>query len=237
MTIDTSLNSSDVSRVSLVLVAKEPIPGHVKTRLASKLSAPTAAYVHESLLQHMRRTCEQLAAQSKDIDLVLLFDPPDSPVAWNDWNIWRRMPQADGDLGRRLECARNALANRCCDGYVFIGADAPELTGDHLAWAMDEVRQSRYAMIPAYDGGYVLIGIPSPNDSLFGGISWSTSLVADQTRQAAAKCGLVISELPALHDIDTHQDIIALLDRLVTDNTASAIALHRQLTGIIATSR
>jgi rSAM/selenodomain-associated transferase 1 len=234
MIADMPLNSCDASRVSLVLVAKQPIPGRVKTRLTPELSAQSAAYVHKSLLRHTRRTCEQLAAKSRFIDLVLLFDPPGSPAVWNDWTLWRRMPQTDGDLGRRLESARSALANQYCAGCVFIGADAPELSGHHLIWASQEVRRSRYAMIPAHDGGYVLLGIPAGTVSLFQSVSWGTSQVAHQTRQMATRQGAAISELPALHDIDTYADLTGLLERLATNTRdGTAAALRQKLTEIV----
>lgn len=234
MTAGTPLKARDTSRVSLVLVAKQPIPGHAKTRLTPKLSAHAAARVHQLLLRHMRRTCEQLAAKFGFIDLVLLFDPPDRPAAWSDWTLWRRMPQACGALGRRLESARIALANRGCAGCVFIGADAPELTVNHLDWAAQEVRRSRYAMIPARDGGYVLLGIPTGRASLFQDVSWGTSQVAHQTRQMAARQGAAISELPTLHDIDTYADLTGLLERLAANTPDAAAAALRQKLAEIA---
>jgi rSAM/selenodomain-associated transferase 1 len=233
MTAARPLNAGDTSHVSLVLVAKQPIPGHVKTRLIPKLSAHAAARVHQLLLRHTRRTCEQLAAKFRFIDLVLLFDPPDRPAAWSGWTLWRRMPQACGALGRRLESARIALANSCCAGCVFIGADAPELTVSHLIWAAQEVRRSRYAMIPARDGGYVLLGIPTGQASLFQDVLWGTSQVAHQTRQIAARQSAAISELPTLHDIDTYADLTGLLERLAANAPdGSAAALRQELAEI-----
>lgn len=216
-------------RVALVLVAKQPVAGRVKTRLTPAFSAPAAAAIYETFLSHVRSTCEQLSAALGTIDLVLLYDPPESADTWNLWTQWCRIPQSAGDLGQRLESGLKKINGEALTGCIFIGADAPELTYDHLAWAVDQVRASRYAMIPAYDGGYVLIGIPDGRAPLFQGISWSTPHVARQTRRAAGRQGVVISERPALHDIDTPEDLADLLQRLGTCQCAAASALRRQL--------
>ena len=230
MTDHTSPNVSASQRVALVLVAKWPTPGRVKTRLAASLSTPAATAVYRLLLQYARNTCEKAAAELMCLDLILLFDPPEMAGVWNSWIPWRRIPQGPGDLGARLEALRQLLAKESGLGCIFIGADAPDLTTNHLAWAVGEIRLSRYAMIPACDGGYVLFGIPAGQVSLFQGIAWGTSRVAQQTRCAALRHNTVISELPALHDIDTYDDLIFLIQRLTAiTNIGPPDALRRKL--------
>ena len=166
------------------------------------------------LLHHARYTYETLSVEFACLDLILFFDPPETADAWSDWNQWRRIPQTAGDFGQRLEDAFQRLTAERYAGCIFVGTDAPELSRNDVAWAVQEIYQSCYAMIPAMDGGYVLLGIPAGKVSLFQGIAWGTSRVARQTRIAALRHGMVISELPALHDIDRYDDLIALIHRL-----------------------
>lgn len=211
----SSHNPSQSPHVALVLVAKQAIAGHVKTRLAADgLSLQTAAAVHEVFLHHMRDLCESLAALPCGIDLVLLFDPPNNIDAWKNWKPWLKIPQSRGHLGCRLESAWQTLSRAPLAGAIFIGADVPELTADHIIWARDQLREFRHAMIPAHDGGYVLIGIPAGGVSLFQDIAWGTPQVAAQTRWNAAQSESVLSELPPLHDVDTREDLTALQHRL-----------------------
>ena len=215
MSCITSHNPSHSPHVALVLVAKQAIAGHVKTRLAADgLSLQTAAAVHEVFLHHMRDLCESLAALPCGIDLMLLFDPPNNIDAWKNWKPWLKIPQSRGHLGCRLESAWQTLSRAPLAGAIFIGADVPELTAEHIIWARDQLREFRHAMIPAHDGGYVLIGIPAGGVSLFQDIAWGTPQVADQTRWNAAQSESVLSELPPLHDVDTREDLTALQHRL-----------------------
>ena len=188
------------------------------------------------MLHHIRATCEKACDTVNRMELVLLFDPPETARAWDSWTRWRLMPQAQGNLGRRLATCWEALMRASGVGCVFIGADAPEITVQHLSWAAHEIRHSRYAMIPSLDGGYVLLGIPAGGVALFDGISWGTSQVAGQTRRAAAGHGAMLSELPAVHDIDTFADLAALPARLHATQAAADAELCRRLTGIMGPS-
>jgi rSAM/selenodomain-associated transferase 1 len=226
-------HGSPAKYIALILVAKCPTPGRVKTRMIPRLSASAAARVHELFLQQVRRTCEQLAVQSELIDLVLLFDPPDQPAAWSDWVQWRRLPQEPGDLGRRMDAALHALAGPASAGYIFIGADAPELTAHQILWAVQQISNARYVMIPAHDGGYVLLGVPAGWKSLFHGIAWGTPQVAIQTRSLAAAHGASIDELPPIHDIDTVEDLMSLLARLARDPQDASTSILFQNLGLI----
>ncbi|MGC8559845.1 MAG: TIGR04282 family arsenosugar biosynthesis glycosyltransferase [Phycisphaerae bacterium] len=225
---------SAVAPVAVVLVAKAPIPGSVKTRLTSHISAQAAAEIHAAFLDHVRRTAEQWASETVGIELVLLFAPPEDISPWDGWNHWRKLPQRGGDLGHRMEDARHRVSTPSHAGCIFIGADVPELTPDHLAWAAAEVNRGRYAMIPAHDGGYVLIGVPRFKKSLFDGIAWGTAEVASQTRRAAAQHDETISELPPMHDIDTCADLTALLNRLAASPESRALSLQRRLAELIS---
>ncbi len=233
MSTDPLNPHSAVATVAVVLVAKAPIPGSVKTRLTSHITAQRAAEIHAAFLDHVRGMVEQWAAETVGIELVLLFAPPEYISPWEGWDHWRKLPQSGGDLGHRMEDARHRLSSPSHAGCIFIGADAPELMPNQLAWAAAEVNGGRYAMIPARDGGYVLIGVPQFKNTLFKGIAWGTPAVAAQTREAAAEHHDAISELPPMHDIDTFADLTALLNRLSASPEPLALSLWRRLVELI----
>lgn len=223
----------DEQSVALVLVAKQAVPGRVKTRLLPHVSANVAAAIFNLFLQRARHLCERAASDNHYIQLVLLFDPPNSIDAWSSWTRWIKLAQPDGDLGDRLRSAQAILTKNHTEGCVFLGADAPELTTDHLLWAAGEVRQSQCAMIPSYDGGYVLIGLPRGGQVLLDDIAWSTSQVAAQSRQAAAHNGIALVELPPVPDIDHHDDLIQLIGRLRNSSSHVDRLLVEELTGVL----
>jgi glycosyltransferase A (GT-A) superfamily protein (DUF2064 family) len=133
-----------------------------------------------------------------------------------------------------MDAAFHALAGSDSAGCVFMGADAPELTAHQILWAVQQISNARYAMIPAHDGGYVLFGLPTGEPTLLHGISWGTPQVAIQTRSLAATHGASIYELPPIHDIDTVEDLMSLLTRLASDpQHPSASVLLRNLAPIL----
>lgn len=222
-------SNADVGRVALILVAKEAVAGRVKTRLTPRLSALDAARVYGSFLQHARRVCERTADGASQVELVLLFAPSESIESWRSWTRWLKIAQRAGDLGNRLKQAQVTLTETHVRGCVFLGADAPELTTDHLLWAVREVRNGHCTMIPSHDGGYVLIGIPTGGPALFDGISWSTAMVASQTRAAATRQGMDIKEQPPIADIDHPDDLAALIVRLQNSSSPADLKLGKEL--------
>jgi rSAM/selenodomain-associated transferase 1 len=220
---------ADAGRIALILVAKEAVAGRVKTRLTPQLSAQNAAQVYRVFLKHVRRVCEQTANRDQHLQLVLLFDPPHSIESWHAWSRWLKVAQSAGDLGDRLRQGQNTLAETHAGGCLFLGADAPELTTDQLLWAAREVRRGYCIMIPSNDGGYVVIGMPTGGPALFDGITWSTAMVAAQTREAATRQGAEMKELPPVADIDHPDDLANLLARLQKSSSSADITLRREL--------
>jgi hypothetical protein len=118
-------------------------------------------------------------------------------------------PQPEGDLGTRMFAAVVA-----CNGPVLvIRADCPALTDVHFRGAANALREGTdVILIPAEDGGYVLIGTRSAQPALFTGIPCGSKAVLAETHARIIEHRLVLAELPALWDIDTESDL-ARLDR------------------------
>ncbi len=191
------------SPVSIAILAKAPIPGHAKTRLIPAIGAHAAAVLQERLTE--RAVATALAA---NVGPVTLWCTPDSTHS-TFVNLVTRMritlkPQPEGDLGARMLAATAARSGP----VLVIGTDCPALTEIHLRGAANALCEGNdVILIPAEDGGYVLIGTRTAQPTLFSGIAWGTSTVLAETRARIIAQRLVLAERPPLWDIDTENDL------------------------------
>ena len=112
--------------------------------------------------------------------------------------------QNRGDLGARMLAAVAATAT----STIVIGTDCPALTPDHLRTAADILRGGTDAVIiPAEDGGYVLIGLRAPAPALFSNMPWSTPTVMKETRRRLRDLRLTWREPLTLWDLDLPNDL------------------------------
>ena len=192
--------------VAIAILAKAPLPGLAKTRLAPVLGADGAANLQARFIAHTVAT-----AQSAALGPVTLWVAPDPhhPV----FQAIAAPPgvalaaQPEGDLGARMMAAVEAARGP----VIVVGTDCPALTPEHLrAAARSLVDGIDVVIIPVDDGGYGLIGMQRPQPALFEGMSWSTSSVMAETRRRLSRLGLSWREPARLWDIDRPAD----LDRL-----------------------
>jgi len=193
----------------LIVFAKAPVPGHVKTRLIPALGAAGAADLAARLLDHA-----VTAGIAAAFDVIELCTAPDAShpafagLAAQHPSLQVTV-QGDGDLGARMD---RALARRLasCDGVLLIGTDAPALDAAMLRAAAQALRTHDAVFVPAHDGGYALVGLTSPQPQLFASMTWSTSSVMAETRARARHANLRWAELPAVADIDEPADLAHL---------------------------
>jgi len=190
--------------VGIAILAKAPLPGLVKTRLVPTLGPEGAARLQSALVV---RTVETACrARTGPVTLWTSLQPDHeifiALAARFDLRLAR---QDDGDLGARMLAAIGAGPT------LVIGNDCPPLTPDHLREAAAALRDGNDAVIiPAEDGGYVLIGLRAPQPALFRAMRWSVPTVLAQTRRRLARCGLRVRELAGLWDVDVPQDLSRL---------------------------
>lgn len=192
----------------LLVFAKAPVAGRVKTRLASAIGASRATAVYRVL---GRRVLTQVAGGPYRI--VVCYDPPDAAQAVRVWLGGRAgvrlelEPQASGDLGRRLEAGFAAAFGRGAAAVVAVGTDTPGVDRAVVARAFECLQRCDAVVGPALDGGYYLIGLARPAPALFRGVPWSTERVLAVTRERARALRLVVEELDPLADVDTPDDL------------------------------
>ena len=194
------------SPVSIAILAKAPIPGYANTRLIPAIGAHAAAALQERLTD--RAVATALAAK---VGPVTVWCTPDAThstfvrLAIRERITLRVQPQ--GDLGARM-LAATAAGN---GPVLVIGTDCPALTELHLRGAASALREGNdIIIIPAEDGGYVLIGTRTAQPTLFSGIAWGTKSVLAETRARIVERLLVLTERPPLWDVDTEDDLARL---------------------------
>ena len=191
------------SRVSVAILTKAPVPGLVKTRLIPAIGAHAAAILQERLTERA-----VLTALAADVGPVTLWCAPDAThPTFLDLVAKRRItlrPQPAGDLGARMLAASGAENGP----VLIIGSDCPALADKHLREASLALRSgSDVVLVPADDGGYVLVGTRTVQPALFAGINWGTETVLSETRARIREQHLVSTEQPPLWDVDTENDL------------------------------
>jgi rSAM/selenodomain-associated transferase 1 len=184
----------------VILFAKSPRLHRVKTRLASLLTAEQALLLHEAMLSDQTYFLGTLVASGRSCEICL------------------DTKQGEGDLGARMDRAlRKALASGA-KAAAILGADAPTLPRSLVDDAFARLAQGADAVIiPAHDGGYVLVGASRPVPALFAGVPWGTPLVQEATRRIAGEAGLVLAETAPWSDVDVEGDVRRLARELAAD--------------------
>jgi rSAM/selenodomain-associated transferase 1 len=190
----------------VIVFARAPEPGKVKTRLIPALSAAGAAELHRRLVSH-----SLAAATGAGLGPVELWCAPDTSDPFFR-ECQRELgvglyPQGEGDLGARMQRAfESALAR--AHRAILVGSDIPALSAQHLRDADQAlVRGDEIVIGPAEDGGYVLVGLSRCDPELFRGIPWGGPEVMAETRKRIAALSWRSSELPVLWDLDRPEDL------------------------------
>lgn len=196
---------------SAVLVfAKAPVAGAVKTRLIPLLGAAGAAALQGRLI-----TRALSVARAATPGRIELWCTPDitHPFLRNAASAHGATlcTQQGDDLGKRMAHAL-ACTLRTASYAICIGADCPALTARHLQSALTALQNGHDAVfVPAEDGGYALIGLARDAPQLFEHITWGESQVMAQTRAWLQALGLRWHELETLWDVDRPEDYRRLL--------------------------
>jgi hypothetical protein len=188
----------------ILVMAKAPVPGKVKTRLG--LPPQDAAGLQAALIRDTVEKAWSLApttlagAPADRLDLIRPILP--DAVAM--------IPQPSGDLGGRMLAGSRALFGTSPDPVLLLGTDAPTLPTEAIETAASALDLHDISIIPSTDGGYVLLGLRRPVAAAFRGVDWSTEAVHRQTLERAEGARLSVREGEPWYDVDEPED----LDRL-----------------------
>lgn len=190
-------------------MAKAPVLGQVKTRLAKSVGNERALQIYRQLLNETLRLAS--AAQRRLSWRVAWHVTGTGAKDWIEGFApaeHERKIQTGGDLGTRMQSAFAAELQQS-DRVMMIGADCPQLTLEYLQAAADALSAATAVFGPARDGGYVLIGLKKMVAPLFNGPRWSSEHTLSDTLTIAEKIGIVYDLRPELQDLDTASDLAA----------------------------
>lgn len=184
---------------TLLVIAKEPVPGRVKTRLTPPCTPQEAATLAEASLTDTLHTVLRTPARRR----VLVLDGTPGPWLPPGFEV---VPQVSGGLDERI-----AGAFARCDGpALLVGMDTPQLTAELLSGVGLDGPDAWFG--PATDGGFWALGLADPSraGSLVRGVPMSTDRTGAAQRLRLTEAGLTVRDLPPLRDVDTAADAVAV---------------------------
>jgi rSAM/selenodomain-associated transferase 1 len=206
---------------ALVIFAKAPIPGEVKTRLCPPLTPDEAATLHGSFVLDMLERSKTAVAKLKlPLDRYLACTPSSTFVFFKimeERQGVKLIDQTGADLGSRMSQTFETMFARGYTRGLIVGTDVPSLPLDHYRQALAQLETHDLVLGPAIDGGYYLIGLKRTVPDLFVGIPWSTERVLGKTQEKASTLGLKTALLPPWRDVDTIEDLQALIESSTLD--------------------
>jgi uncharacterized protein len=181
---------------TLLVIAKQPLPGRVKTRLVPPCTHEQAASLAEAALADTLRTVRTAPARRR----VLVLDGHPGPWLPPGFDV---VPQCGGPLDERLAHAFAAVSGPA----LLIGMDTPQVTPALLTMDWDAADA---VFGPAADGGFWALGLRDPDPALLRGVPMSTASTGAIQRARLVAAGLRVADLPQLRDVDTAADALAV---------------------------
>ena len=189
----------------LMIFAKYPEPGRVKTRLAKTLGDDTAVQLYRLMAADIIRRLKGC----RHYKTVIFFDPPHRASGIKDWlgTDLCYIKQSGQDLGERLSNAFRVVLRSGAGRAVVIGTDCLGITQDTISKTLQYLAEKDVVIGPAEDGGYYLLGLSQYIPELFISIDWSTDKVFHQTIDEVKRLGLSFAILKPLKDLDDSSDL------------------------------
>jgi hypothetical protein len=214
---------------ALIIFAKAPIPGEVKTRLCPPLDYEEAASLHGTLVLDAIERTKGLQGVSLYVAGAPDLSHPFFKILEGRYGA-KLLQQRGSDLGARMRQAMQNAFDQGVQSAILTGTDLPTLPRAYLAEAFKLIKDHDVVLGPTTDGGYYLIGLRKMVPGLFEGLAWSTGSVFAETKKKIESAGLSLGLLPECRDVDTLDDLkhfIALCgkDRNMTKRTEGALRL------------
>jgi rSAM/selenodomain-associated transferase 1 len=207
---------------AIAVIAKAPRPGHVKTRLQAVLEPEEAAAMGSAFLQD---TLGNLVLAGREVSIApyVAYAPAGEEARFDGLlPATAQLVLADGThgdapgvqgFGRVLLDTTRTLLARGYGAVCVLGADSPTLPTALLVRAARLLLSGEADAVlgPADDGGYWLLGMTEPRTEPYAGITWSSAMVADETRARCADAGLSLAELDSWYDVDDREALLRLV--------------------------
>lgn len=191
---------------ALVLFAKAPIAGEVKTRLQPGITPENSARLQEAMI----KDSISLMNEINNVEKIIYFLPGEKKNVFEkftDGLPFHLNCQNGVDLGGKMENAFQDLFDKGFFRVVVIGTDSPTLPKDHINKAFIDLNKADLVLGPSMDGGYYLIGFKQKVFPVFSPVEWGSNKVLFQTEELIKKHNLKLSLLPVHYDVDTIKDL------------------------------
>ena len=194
------------SSAALIIFAKAPIPGQVKTRLCPPLAPDEAATLHGTMVLDTLERSRNLLGFDRFLACAPSKQHPFFKAIEARQGV-RLLEQTNGDLGSRMHHAFSAAFDLGFQSAVIVGTDLPTVHSEMFRQALHALADNDGVLGPSVDGGYYLIGLNKLAPELFSDIPWSTDQVFTLTQQKAQSLGLSMKLLTQRRDLDTITDL------------------------------
>lgn len=219
----------------VVLFAREPVAGRVKTRLAREIGEGAATALYGAFLEDLAVALPDPARWEA---ILAHAEPGAGPLLRRTFRPpWTFVPQGEGPLGERLEAAF-ARAPAGKEAHVLVaGSDAPTLSRAGLEEAFRALEDgAEIVFAPSHDGGFSLVGVrlgagQADSGDFLEGARWSTAYALEDCRSAAERLGRRVELIAPVSDVDVLEDLPALLSSL-SENLSLCPATRRAVAAL-----
>jgi uncharacterized protein len=193
---------------ALIIFAKCPVPGQVKTRLSPPLSPEQAAELYRCMLEDILAKSARLA----DVDRYLFYQGGTDAGHYfaRTGRGMTCLPQQGRDLGERMAAAFRHVFTDGFAAAAIIGTDSPDLPVSFIEGAYQRLQERGVEVVfgPSEDGGYYLLAMKRLHAGLFRDVPWSSGGVLQKSLANAANGGIGAALLPPWHDVDRAEDLV-----------------------------
>lgn len=189
-----------MNKNALIVFAKNPLPGKVKTRLAKSTGDKFALKIYKRMLEN-----SYLVTKSLKCKKYLFLSEKRNNTLFDD--SFEQLLQSGNDLGERMKNAFSKILKKGFTNIVLIGTDCPGLDSKILNSAFEKLKEHDIVIGPAFDGGYYLIGMKQNNFFIFENMKWGTEKVFEQTILKLILYKKKYALLKTLVDIDEESDL------------------------------
>ena len=195
---------------AIIIMAKVPRAGNVKTRLQPHLSSAECVLLSEAFLEDAINK-----AQSRPNNLIIAFSPNSERDYFAKFeNNFTLVAQKGENLGEKMFNAFQFAFEQNSDAVVMIGTDSPNFPAEFIDRAFESLQNFDAVLGETEDGGFYLIGLRTLRSEIFADVEWSSAKTFVQTAGNIKKIGLRICYLPLWYDVDFPADLIKLRNNL-----------------------
>jgi len=210
---------------AIIIMAKAPFAGTVKTRLQPFLAAAQCAELAACFLRDTINKAKSLENQS----LIIAYSPAGEINYFNQFAHPKTsfVEQKGDNLGAKMFSAFEFAFAQNAGAAVMIGTDSPTFPADFIEQAFEFLETNSDAVLgKTEDGGFYLIGLRRMNARIFDGVEWSSTKTFAQARENIMKLDWHLREVPAWYDVDEPKDLERLKREFLHNRNAQKCAPH-----------